>query len=47
MLKRKSNVILLMALAAGIGLLFAPKKGVDTRRDLSYKLKELSKKVRK
>lgn len=34
------------AIGAGLGLLFAPKKGSETRRDLKEKLDELATKVK-
>ena len=35
------------AIGVGIGMLFAPKKGSETREDLKNKLDELVKKVKK
>ena len=48
MASTKSTVaITLTALAAGaaLGMLFAPKSGKDTRKDISKKTKDLSKKL--
>lgn len=45
--KRKlGKVALGVALGAGVGILLAPKKGSETRRDLKNKMKELIEKVK-
>lgn len=47
--KKKSGTgkfLLGAAIGAGLGILFAPKAGSETRRDLKNKLNELAKKVK-
>lgn len=39
------KMVLGTTIGVGVGLLFAPKSGKDTRRDLKKKMKELTKKV--
>lgn len=43
---RKCNLLKGLVIGAGLGLLFAPKKGSETRKDLINKINELSEKIK-
>ena len=45
-MSKKSGLFAGLAVGATLGLLFAPKKGEDTRKDLVNKMKELWNKAR-
>ena len=45
-MKKKNKFLLGAIVGAGLGLLFAPKRGSETRKDLSLKLSELLEKAK-
>ena len=46
-MSKKSNFLLGAGIGLGLGLLFAPKSGKETREDLSKSIKELINKAKK
>lgn len=45
-MSKKCNLVKGLVIGAGLGLLFAPKKGSETRKDLINKINELSEKIK-